>query len=58
MRNASAKILLDVHRLSGQVRPEEHLDGLNDKTKATLIAKLKQVVVEKDFSESKVTNDR
>jgi len=47
VRNASTKILLDLQRLSGAVK-EEYLQSLNEKTKASLMEKLKQVPVEVD----------
>ena len=51
VRNASGKILVDVHKLSGCVN-EEELEGLSDKTKNVLLAKLAKVEVEKNLMES------
>jgi hypothetical protein len=55
VRNASTKILLDVHRLSGAVS-EKHLQSLPEKLRQTLSDKLSQVVVEKqqEFKEEKL----
>lgn len=51
VRNASAKILLDVHKLSGCVTDEE-LESLSDKARNVLQAKLKVVEIEKNLLES------
>ena len=48
VRNASGKILLDVHKLSGCVTPEE-LEQLNEKARNVLISKLKSVKVENNL---------
>ena len=54
VRNASTKILLDVHKLSGCVTADE-LDQVNEKQRTALLEKLGQVEVEKDLS---VANSR
>ena len=48
VRNASGKILLDVHKLSGCVTAEE-LEVLNEKARNVLQTKLKAVKIEKNL---------
>lgn len=48
VRNAAAKILLDVHKFSGCVT-EEELETLNEKARTILSAKLKKIKVEKNL---------
>lgn len=48
VRNASSKILVDVQKLSGCVT-EEELTDLEDKHKSAILAKLKNVEVEKNL---------
>lgn len=51
VRNASGKILLDVHKLSGCVTAEELSDAdLNEKAKAVLLEKLAAVEIEKNLN--------
>ena len=53
VRNASTKILLDVHKLSGCVTQEElELGGVDTKTKDNLLKKLTTVEVEKNLAAS------
>jgi predicted transglutaminase-like cysteine proteinase len=49
VRNASGKILLDVHKMSGCVTAEE-LQDLNDKAKSVLLEKLAGVQIEKNLN--------
>jgi hypothetical protein len=51
VRNASGKILMDVHKLSGCVT-EEELETLNDKAKTILMAKINKIEVEKNLMDS------
>lgn len=51
VRNAAAKILIDVHKLSGCVT-EEDLESLNEKARTVLSAKLKKTKVEKNLLEN------
>jgi hypothetical protein len=53
VRNASGKILLDVHKLSGCVTADELVD-LNEKTRTLLQEKLAGVEIEKNLN----TNSR
>lgn len=50
VRNASGKILLDVHKLSGCVT-EEELESLTEKARNVLLGKIKKVEVEKNLME-------
>ena len=49
VRNASGKILLDVHKLSGCVTAEE-LEDINEKARMALLEKLANVEIEKNLN--------
>ena len=49
MRNASGKILLDVHKLSGCVTAEE-LEDINETTRKMLLEKLSSIEIEKNLN--------
>ena len=51
VRNAASKILLDVQRFSGCVTPEE-LSEVPEKTKNSLLEKIKQVEIEKNLQDA------
>jgi hypothetical protein len=46
VKNAAIKILLDVQRISGSVK-EDHLESLNEKTKAMVWDKVCETEIEK-----------
>lgn len=54
VRNASGKILMDVHKLSGCVT-EEELESLSDKARTILMGKISKINVEKNLLD---TNSR
>ena len=54
VRNASGKILMDVHKLSGCVT-EEELESLSDKARTILMGKINKINVEKNLLD---TNSR
>jgi len=48
---------MDVHKLSGCVTDEE-LEGLNEKAKTILMAKISKIEVEKNLMDSHARNQR
>lgn len=55
VRNASGKILLDVHKMSGCVTAEE-LESINEKARMPLLEKLANIEIEKNFNTNNARN--